>query len=82
MCFNLRPLFLHYVLRYMSNLRGKWAAAPGLHSRNTFCCFYHQGEELFGVYSLLNYLLFASYSWVFCLSVLWKPLHLQRFVED
>lgn len=36
----LRPSFLHCVLRYMSNLRdNKSAAAPGLHSRNTFFLF-------------------------------------------
>ena len=37
-CFNLRPSYLHCILRYVSNLRGELAAVLGLHNRNAFCC--------------------------------------------
>lgn len=49
-----------------------------------FCrCFCHQGEQLFGVPRLLNYLIFAKESWLFCRRILLKPpLPWQFFMGD
>ena len=62
LCFHLRRSFPH------DSLRDKKAVALGLLS-GTLCSSHHR-EQLFGAYSLLNHLIFAKQSWLFCNGVL------------